>query len=197
MLRDALADHEASTSLVIADVMRTRLSGLDPLPGKVVANLPYGVATPAILKTIDELPEAKLWCVMVQREIAARLAAKPGTKAYGIPSVLVQLACEVEVVRPISRKVFRPGAERRLRARADAPDRARAVRRAGRAGAGGVRAPAQGARALAGGGRRAGRHPGSGARGARGAWGIRPTRGPRRSRPQEFAQLERELERPG
>ena len=177
--------------------MRTRLSGLDPLPGKVVANLPYGVATPAILKTIDELPEATLWCVMVQREIADRLAAQPGTKAYGIPSVLVQLACEVEVVRPISRNVFRPGAERRLRARAAAPHRARAVRRAGRAGARRVRAPAQGARALARGGRRAGRHPRGRARRRSRRWATRPTRAPRRSAPQEFAQLERELERPG
>jgi 16S rRNA (adenine1518-N6/adenine1519-N6)-dimethyltransferase len=107
-LREALAEHEDNTDLVIGDVMRTRLSGLDPLPAKVVANLPYGVATPAILKTIDELPEATFWCVMMQREIADRLAARPGTKAYGIPSVLVQLACEVEVVRPISRNVFRP-----------------------------------------------------------------------------------------
>jgi 16S rRNA (adenine1518-N6/adenine1519-N6)-dimethyltransferase len=107
-LREALAEHEANTDLVIGDVMRTRLSGLDPLPGKVVANLPYGVATPAILKTIDELPEATFWCVMMQREIADRLASRPGTKTYGIPSVLVQLACEVEVVRPISRNVFRP-----------------------------------------------------------------------------------------
>jgi 16S rRNA (adenine1518-N6/adenine1519-N6)-dimethyltransferase len=108
VLREALAGHDGKTSIVIGDVMRTRLSGLDPLPRKVVANLPYGVATPAILKTIDELPDATFWCVMVQREIAERLAARPGTKAYGIPSVLVQLACEVEIVRPISRNVFRP-----------------------------------------------------------------------------------------
>jgi len=108
VLREALAEHEANTDLIIGDVMRTRLSGLDPLPAKIVANLPYGVATPAIVKTIDELPEATFWCLMVQREIADRLAAKPGTKAYGIPSVLVQLSCEVELVRPISRNVFRP-----------------------------------------------------------------------------------------
>ena len=108
VLREALAEHEANTELIIGDVMRTRLSGLDPLPAKIVANLPYGVATPAIVKTIDELPEATFWCLMVQREIADRLAAKPGTKAYGIPSVLVQLSCEVELVRPISRNVFRP-----------------------------------------------------------------------------------------
>jgi 16S rRNA (adenine1518-N6/adenine1519-N6)-dimethyltransferase len=107
-LREALADHEQNSSVVIADVMRTRVSGLDPLPNKVVANLPYGVATPAILKTIDEMPETQLWCVMVQREIADRLAAVPSTKAYGIPSVLAQHACDVKIVRPISRTVFRP-----------------------------------------------------------------------------------------
>ena len=108
VLQEALAGREHKSTILIADVMRTRLSGLDPLPDKVVANLPYGVATPAILKTVDELPDTRLWCVMVQREIADRLAAQPRTKAYGIPSVLVQLACEVEIVRPISRSVFRP-----------------------------------------------------------------------------------------
>jgi len=46
--------------------------------------------------------------VMVQREIAERLNAQPGTKEYGIPSVLVQHACDVKFVRPISRNVFRP-----------------------------------------------------------------------------------------
>jgi len=97
-----------NTTLLIADVMKVRLGGLDPLPNKVVANMPYGVATSAILKTIEELPELDFWCVMVQREIADRIAAQPSTKAYGIPSVLIQLACEVKLVRPISRNVFRP-----------------------------------------------------------------------------------------
>jgi 16S rRNA (adenine1518-N6/adenine1519-N6)-dimethyltransferase len=106
-LHDALADRP-SVTLVIADVMKTRLGGLDPLPNKVVSNLPYGVATPALLKTIEELPEVTEWTIMVQREIADRLAASPGNKSYGIPSVLVQLACDVEFVRPISRNVFRP-----------------------------------------------------------------------------------------
>ena len=107
VLHDAVADRPHVTPL-IADVMKVRLGGLDPLPNKVIANLPYGVATPAILKTIEELPEVQDWTLMVQREIADRLAASPGTKAYGIPSVLVQLACDVEFVRPISRNVFRP-----------------------------------------------------------------------------------------
>ena len=106
VLSEALEGTDAN--VVIDDVMDADLGSLDPEPGKVVANLPYGVAVPAILKTIDELAAATLWCVMVQREIADRLAAQPGTKAYGIPSVLVQLACRVEFVRAISRNVFQP-----------------------------------------------------------------------------------------
>jgi 16S rRNA (adenine1518-N6/adenine1519-N6)-dimethyltransferase len=107
VLAEALGPH-TNAGLVIADVMDLDLGALDPAPTKVVANLPYGVAVPAILKTIEELPEAGLWCLMVQREIGDRLAASPGTKAYGIPSVLVQLACEVKFARAVSRKVFRP-----------------------------------------------------------------------------------------
>jgi 16S rRNA (adenine1518-N6/adenine1519-N6)-dimethyltransferase len=107
VLAEALAPH-ANADLAIADIMDLDLAALDPPPGKVVANLPYGVAVPAILKTIAELPEVRLWCVMVQREIADRLAARPGTKAYGIPSVLVQLACDVKMARAVSRTVFQP-----------------------------------------------------------------------------------------
>ena len=74
----------------------------------MVANLPYGVAATVILRTIDELPSLTQWVVMVQREVGERFAAGPGTAAYGIPSVLAQLACEVKVLRPVSRQVFRP-----------------------------------------------------------------------------------------
>jgi 16S rRNA (adenine1518-N6/adenine1519-N6)-dimethyltransferase len=107
VLRDALAPHE-NTDVVIADVMDVDLASLEPRPDKVVANLPYGVAVPAIVRTIDELPQVASWILMVQREIADRLAAPPGTKTYGVPSVIVRLACEVEFVRPISRNVFKP-----------------------------------------------------------------------------------------
>lgn len=107
LLADALDQHP-NAALTIADVMDLELSALDPAPNKVVANLPYGVAVPALLKTIRELPGVELWCAMVQREIADRLASRPGVKSYGIPSVLVQGACEVKFVRAISRSVFRP-----------------------------------------------------------------------------------------
>jgi 16S rRNA (adenine1518-N6/adenine1519-N6)-dimethyltransferase len=107
VLREALGGHE-NADLVLGDVMDVDLGALRPAPGKVVANLPYGVAVPAIVRTIAELEVVDLWCVMVQREIAERLAEGPGSKTYGIPSVIVQLSCEVEVLRPISRTVFQP-----------------------------------------------------------------------------------------
>jgi 16S rRNA (adenine1518-N6/adenine1519-N6)-dimethyltransferase len=106
-LVEALADAP-SAELLIDDVMDLPLGELAPTPTKLVANLPYGVAVPALLKTIEELPAVMLWCVMVQREVADRLAARPGTKAYGIPSVLVQLACDVKLARAVPRTVFRP-----------------------------------------------------------------------------------------
>ena len=75
----------------------------------MVANLPYSVATPVLLRTIDELPTLRRWTVMVQREIADRLRAGPGSRTYGSPSALVQLACEVRLVRTVDPAVFRPG----------------------------------------------------------------------------------------
>jgi 16S rRNA (adenine1518-N6/adenine1519-N6)-dimethyltransferase len=90
------------------DAMKLDLSRLDPAPTAVVSNLPYAVATPVILRTIEELPSVGRWTVMVQREIAERLRAAPGSRTYGSPSVLAQLACEVKLVRKVDPAVFRP-----------------------------------------------------------------------------------------
>ena len=79
-----------------------------PVPTKVIANLPYGVAASVILRTIELLPSVDTWVAMVQREVGERFAAGPGSGAYGVPSVLAQLACEVRVLRPVSRRVFHP-----------------------------------------------------------------------------------------
>ena len=81
---------------------------MQPAPTKVVANLPYGVAASVILRVVEELPGVVSQVAMVQREVGERLAAKPGSSAYGAPSVLAQLACEVRVLRPVSRRVFHP-----------------------------------------------------------------------------------------
>ncbi|MEA2160494.1 MAG: rRNA (adenine1518-N6/adenine1519-N6)-dimethyltransferase [Solirubrobacteraceae bacterium] len=106
-LREALASYD-NVSLHFLDALELDLASLAPAPDKVVANLPYSIAATAILRTIEQLPEVRSWVVMVQREVGERLAAKPGTSAYGIPSVLAQLACEVRVLRPVARTVFRP-----------------------------------------------------------------------------------------
>jgi 16S rRNA (adenine1518-N6/adenine1519-N6)-dimethyltransferase len=106
-LRDALDAHP-NTTLHFGDAVKLDLGGLDPAPTKVVANLPYGVAASVILRTVAELPGVTTWVAMVQKEVGERLAARAGTSAYGAPSVLAQLACDVKVLRPVSRTVFHP-----------------------------------------------------------------------------------------
>jgi 16S rRNA (adenine1518-N6/adenine1519-N6)-dimethyltransferase len=90
------------------DAMKLDLAALDPTPGIVVSNLPYSVATPLILRTIEELAEIERWTVMVQLEIAERLRARPGSRLYGAPSVRVQLATDVELTRRVGPQVFVP-----------------------------------------------------------------------------------------
>ena len=106
-LEDALAPFQNST-LHMGDAVRLDLGALEPPPVKVVANLPYGVAATVLLKSIDELADARLWVAMVQREVAERLAARPGSKTYGATSALAQLSCEVRVLRRVPRTVFHP-----------------------------------------------------------------------------------------
>jgi 16S rRNA (adenine1518-N6/adenine1519-N6)-dimethyltransferase len=106
-LRDAL-DPFANIDLHWADAVKLDFGTLDPAPGKVVANLPYGVAATVLLKSIAELPEASLWVAMIQREVADRLAAPPGGKSYGATSVLAQLSCDVRFLRKVPRTVFHP-----------------------------------------------------------------------------------------
>jgi 16S rRNA (adenine1518-N6/adenine1519-N6)-dimethyltransferase len=110
-LRDGLVRELApfdNVTLHMGDALAVDLAAFAPAPTKMVANLPYGVAATVILRTIDDLPAVQQWVVMVQREVGERFAAVPGTSAYGVPSVLAQLACEVKVLRAVSRNVFRP-----------------------------------------------------------------------------------------
>jgi 16S rRNA (adenine1518-N6/adenine1519-N6)-dimethyltransferase len=102
-----VAERE-NVSLHWGDAMDFDLAGLEPVPTAVVSNLPYSVATPVILRTIEQLPTVGRWTVMVQREIAERLRAAPGSRTYGSPSVVAQLACEVRLLRKVDPAVFRP-----------------------------------------------------------------------------------------
>jgi 16S rRNA (adenine1518-N6/adenine1519-N6)-dimethyltransferase len=90
------------------DALALDLASLEPAPTKLVANLPYNVATPIVAESLTGLPSLELWCVMVQREVADRFFAEPSTKAYGAVSVLVQLAARRTGFHPVARTVFRP-----------------------------------------------------------------------------------------
>jgi len=106
-LREALA-ASPNVELRFGDALRLDLATLDPAPTKLVANLPYNVATPIVAESLDGLRGVSHWTVMVQREVADRFFASPGTKAYGAVSVLVQLAAERTGFHPVARTVFRP-----------------------------------------------------------------------------------------
>ena len=106
-LRDALSGR-ATVDLVFGDALAVDLDALDPPPSKLVANLPYNVATPLVAETLIGVPALASWCVMVQREVADRFFAEPGTKAYGAVSVLVRLHARRTGLHPVSRTVFRP-----------------------------------------------------------------------------------------
>jgi 16S rRNA (adenine1518-N6/adenine1519-N6)-dimethyltransferase len=105
-----LAPHLAGVDGVTVhwgDALALDIGALDPPPRKLVANLPYNIATPIVGESLA-LEQLELWCVMVQREVAERFFASPSTKAYGAVSVLVQLATERTGFHPVSREVFRP-----------------------------------------------------------------------------------------
>jgi 16S rRNA (adenine1518-N6/adenine1519-N6)-dimethyltransferase len=105
-----LAEHLAGierTTVHWGDALRLDVPALDPPPHKLVANLPYNIATPIVAESLV-LEQLERWCVMVQREVADRFFAQPSTKAYGSVSVLVQLATERTGFHPVSREVFRP-----------------------------------------------------------------------------------------
>jgi 16S rRNA (adenine1518-N6/adenine1519-N6)-dimethyltransferase len=128
-LRPALervAKAHPNVSVVWGDAMRVDLAALDPAPTAMVSNLPYSIATPLLVRTVTELPPVRTWTVMVQREIADRLRAPPGSRLYGAPSVTLQLACDVRMLRTVDRAVFTPrprvdSAVLRLERRATAP----------------------------------------------------------------------------
>ena len=105
-LEPHIRDVGANVDILWGDALQLDLTTTGAT--KLVANLPYNIATPLLVESLDRLPEIELWCVMVQREVADRLFASPRTKAYGSVSVLVQLVCERTGFHPVSRTVFRP-----------------------------------------------------------------------------------------
>jgi 16S rRNA (adenine1518-N6/adenine1519-N6)-dimethyltransferase len=107
-LNETLAAVAGDVRLHWEDVLRAPLEALEPAPTLCASNLPYSVAAPFLAEGLARLPGIRRYVVMVQREVADRLAAPPGGKTYGGLSVWVQLLAEVREVRPLSRAIFFP-----------------------------------------------------------------------------------------
>jgi 16S rRNA (adenine1518-N6/adenine1519-N6)-dimethyltransferase len=106
-VRARLPERTGHFDLVHADALRVReLPG--PAPTAMVANLPYNVAVPVLLHMLVTFPGLRRTLVMVQAEVADRLAAAPGSKVYGVPSVKAAWFCEVRRAGAIGRNVFWP-----------------------------------------------------------------------------------------
>jgi 16S rRNA (adenine1518-N6/adenine1519-N6)-dimethyltransferase len=92
----------------LADALRVDLGALAPQARRLVANLPYNIAATLVLKVLAEVPAIGHLVVMVQREVGERLAAAPGTDAYGAPSAKLAALAQARVLSPVSRHVFVP-----------------------------------------------------------------------------------------
>jgi 16S rRNA (adenine1518-N6/adenine1519-N6)-dimethyltransferase len=106
-LTEAL-EGAANVRLAFADALAVDLDALEPPPSKLVANLPYAIATPLVLEALEHAPRIGRFVVMVQREVADRFFAAPGTKAYGAVSVLVRLQARRVGFHAVAPSVFRP-----------------------------------------------------------------------------------------
>jgi 16S rRNA (adenine1518-N6/adenine1519-N6)-dimethyltransferase len=101
----ALADR---LHVVTADALRVRAADLPVEPTALVANLPYNVGVPVVLHLLAELPSVRRGLVMVQAEVAERLAAGPGSRAYGVPSAKLAWYAAARRAGPVPRAVFWP-----------------------------------------------------------------------------------------
>jgi 16S rRNA (adenine1518-N6/adenine1519-N6)-dimethyltransferase len=106
-----VAERDAADKLTVvnADAMKITLDDLSGhVPTALVANLPYNVAVPVLLHLLEVLPSLRKGLVMVQSEVADRLAAGPGSKVYGVPSVKAAWYADVRRAGPVGRTVFWP-----------------------------------------------------------------------------------------
>jgi 16S rRNA (adenine1518-N6/adenine1519-N6)-dimethyltransferase len=111
-LPQTIAEHSHSEihrlTVLNQDILTLRKSELEEEPTALVANLPYNIAVPALLHLLAEFPSIRTVMVMVQAEVAERLAAEPGGKDYGVPSVKVRFYGRVRRFGMVSPTVFWP-----------------------------------------------------------------------------------------
>lgn len=106
-LQETLTTH-GSEEIEIINQDALEVRSLEKQPNKLVANLPYNVSVPVLLTFLERFPSIQSGVVMVQYEVAERLAAKPGSKSYGVPSAKAAWWCDVQLRDSVSRTVFWP-----------------------------------------------------------------------------------------
>ncbi|SDS28560.1 16S rRNA (adenine(1518)-N(6)/adenine(1519)-N(6))-dimethyltransferase RsmA [Corynebacterium timonense] len=101
-------EHASRLSVIATDALHVTRADLDVAPTALVANLPYNVSVPVLLHLLAEFPSIRRVLVMVQKEVADRLAAQPGSKIYGVPSVKAAFYGNVTRAGVIGKNVFWP-----------------------------------------------------------------------------------------
>lgn len=103
-------DEDPRFKLIHADFLSLDIQNLTPkgIRWRLVGNLPYAITSPILFQALENKTHVRDMTIMVQKEVAERLAASPNCKAYGIPSVLFQLMADVELLFPVSAEDFYP-----------------------------------------------------------------------------------------
>lgn len=113
ILKETLKDYD-NVEIINKDILKTDVNGLidgckEKFAGvKILGNLPYYITTPIIMKLLEDGVKADSITIMMQKEVADRIKALPGTKAYGALSVAVQYYCTAEAVVNVPKEVFMP-----------------------------------------------------------------------------------------
>jgi len=111
-LPQTVQEHDPANAsklqVVLEDAMKVTREDLPAQPTAIVANLPYNIAVPVVLHLLHELPSLRKGLVMVQAEVADRMAAKPGSKIYGVPSVKLAWYAEARKAGAVGKNVFWP-----------------------------------------------------------------------------------------
>jgi len=105
-MQNKIPNHASKLQIINEDAQL--VNELPQLPTALVANLPYNISVPVILHLLEKFPSINKGLVMVQAEVAQRLAAKPGNKIYGTPSVKAKWWADMSIAGNVSREVFWP-----------------------------------------------------------------------------------------
>jgi len=107
-LRGLQAVYPNVLRIVEADAMKTTISALTPRPSVIISNLPYNVGTALLIKWLNDLDGIERMILMFQKEVAERIAAQPGTPAYGRLAIVTQWLCETHLLFNVDKRAFTP-----------------------------------------------------------------------------------------